>query len=219
MNLETFLFIANSSTASALLAILIGLTRLAFLSRELKLLLILAGVSFTCDMAALFHNELGISVNYFGDTYRLAEFILLLILYYKVFNNPKWFWIFLSLALSCILFFFFNVIFLQQEKINSYSDSISACVFIVLAVLFLYKLMKDLPTLEVYRLPMFWVNVAVLLYFAGNLFLFIISNYLVTVLKDKLLIYWTFHNFLGITKNILFAVGFYMSFRLSKKPL
>ena len=79
--------------------------------------------------------------------------------------------------------------------------------------------MKDLPTVEVFRLPIFWVNVAVLVYFSGNLFVFMLSDYLVTVLKDNLIVYWSFHNFLSIVKNILLAIGFYGSIKAPEIPL
>jgi hypothetical protein len=213
MNFETFVFIAKISMASALVSFLLGLAKFRSISSELKLLLILTGVSFASDMAALYHTQLKIGTNYISDAYRLAEFILLIGIYYRAFNNPKTVRPLLILTALFILFFIFNMIFFQREKINSYTYIVSALVFIVLAVGFFYKLMKDLPALQVYLLPMFWVNVAVLVYFAGNLFVFTLSHYLVTVLNNNLMVYWGFHNFLSILKNVLFAVGFYLSTR------
>jgi hypothetical protein len=170
-------------------------------------------------MAARYHNELKISGNYVTDVYRLVEFILLLIVYYRAFNNPRLFRVFLGLALVYVLFLTTNAIFVQQEKINSYTHIFSSLIFIVFGVSFFYKLMKDLPTLEVYRLPMFWINVAVLVYFSGNLFVFTLSHYLVTVLKNDLIVYWSVHNLVNILGNILFAVGFYVSVKPSTNSL
>jgi hypothetical protein len=218
MNFETFAFIAKISMATALVSFLLGLAKFRSISSGLKLLLILTGVSFLCDVAVLYHAQLKISSNYVGDGYRLAEFILLIGIYYRAFNNPKTARPFLILTALFILFFIFNMIFFQREKINSYTNIFATLVFIVLAVGFFYKLMKDLPALQVYLLPMFWVNVAVLVYFAGNLFVFTLSHYLVTVLNDNLMVYWGFHNFLNILKNVLFAVGFYVSARSPAEP-
>jgi len=200
------MFIAKVSIASTLVPFSLGLAKFRSISSELKLLLILTGVSFLCDIAALYHTLLNIKSNYAGDSYWLAEFILLIIIYRIAFDNPKVVRPFLILTLFYVLFFISNVIFLQQEKINSYTYIFSSLIFIVLAVGFFYKLLKDLPTLQVYRLPMFWINVAVLVYFAGNLFVFTLSHYLVTVLNANLMVYWGFHNILNILKNILFAV-------------
>ena len=204
---------------STLVCFCIGLTRIRSMIAELKLLLILTGVSFACDTGALYHTELNIKVNYFSDAYRLIEFMLLLTIYYKAFNNSKRLAAFITLALFYMLFMAYNIAYVQREQINSYTHIVLAAVFIVLAVSFFYKLVKDLPTLELHRMPMFWINVAVLVYFAGNLFLWIVSHYLVTVMKDKLMVYWSFHNVLSIVKNILFAVALLVNTRQAPKAL
>ena len=58
---------------------------------------------------------------------------------------------------------------------------------------------------------MFWINTAILIYFSGNLFLFIFNTYLVSVLKDDLVVYWSFHNLLYLIKNVLFAIGLWQN--------
>ena len=219
MDIEVFMFIGKFSAFSSLAPFFLGLMRFRTISPELRLLLTLTGVSFLCDMASLFHAQLRIGGNYPGDVYRMAEFILLIMIYYIAFDTPKFAKPFFILTIFYILFLISNVTFFQQEKINSYTFVFSSLVFIVLATGFFYKLMKDLPTLEVYRLPMFWISVAVLVYFAGNLFLFTLSHYLVTTMKDNLRVYWTFHNFLNILNNILFTIGFYVSSKPSKNSL
>lgn len=209
MDLEKFILFANISTASTLVPISFGLTKFRLITLELRLVLGLLGMSFFCDLVEFPLHYWRIN-NYAGDLYRLTEFTLLLILYYKILGNPRMFKTYLILGLLYILFFVSNLLFLQQEKINSYTNTISALIFIVLAVGFFYKLMQDLPALQIYQLPMFWINVAILVYFSGNLFLFILSHYLVAIMKDNLMVYWSFHNGLSILKNILFTVGFYM---------
>lgn len=213
MSMETFILTANLSMASTLVIVFFGLAKLHSIGTNLKVIWVLAGVSFICDMAALNHAQLKINNNYASDAYLLVEFVLLQIIYFRAFKNPNVFRIFRIIAFIYIVFFFFNVLFVQREKINSYTYIISAGVFVVLAVLFFYKLMNDLPTVGVYRLPMFWVSVAVLVYFSGNIFVFTLSDYLVTVLKDNLIVYWSFHNFLAIVKNILLAIGFLLEYK------
>ncbi len=210
MSIETFLIIAGLSMASTLVIVFFGLAKLRSISGELKLLLALAGVSVTCDAAAFILVRWGIS-NYSGSVYTLVEFILVLTVYYKAFNNPNRLNALFIMVIVYFLFYMVNLLFVQRQNINSYPKIASSLIFIVLAVGFFYRLIKDLPKVQVYRLPMFWVNVAVLVYFSGNLFVFTLSDYLVTVLKDNLIAYWSFHNFLSIVKNILLTIGFYRS--------
>jgi hypothetical protein len=207
------MYIAKAEMATALVAFFYGVLKIRSFSLELKLLLVLTGVSFACDMGAVYHKELNIGVNYFSDAYRLAEFVLLLMIYYIAFKNPRRLIPFIGLALFYVMFLAYNVVYVQREKINTYTLIVLAAVFIVFAVLYFYKVMKDRPTQELHRLPMFWINVAVLVYFAGNLFLWIIVHYLVTVLKNDLIVYWSFHNVLSMIKNFLYAAAFYVSVR------
>ncbi len=65
-------------------------------------------------------------------------------------------------------------------------------------------------------LPMFWLNTGVLTYFAGNLFLFAIRNYVIIAFNDNQTMYWSFHNFLNIGKNLLFAIALWQDLRKPK---
>ncbi len=216
MDMQIFLVIFGCTIVSTLVPFsfgLIGFNRNPF---YLKLLFALTGVSLICDIASFFLPYLKINPNYVGNTYRLVEFAILLTIYYHAFNNRKMLILFLSIGLLYISLFTMNLVFLQQEKINSYTETFSALVFISLSVTLFYRLMKDLPTLQIHRLPMFWINTAVLIYFAGNLFVFILTNYLVSILKNDLAVYWTFHNLLSITKNLLFAIALWQNLRTPK---
>ncbi len=182
----------------------------------MKLLIVLTGVSFICDISSPILINWKISPNYAGNTYRFAEFVLLATIYYKSLNNTKLFKQFIFLNGLFFIFFTLNLFLLDQEKINSYSEIFSAFVFIALSVGYFYRIMNELPVLQIQHLPMFWINTAVLTYFAGNLFLFILVNYLVNTLKHDLIVYWTFHNLLNVTKNFLFAVGLWQNPRTTK---
>src|SRR5258706_3449063 len=122
MNFDAYLFFAHVSTAASLAPFLLGLAKLRSISPELKLLLILTGVSFVCDMTAVYHIELKISPNNAGNAYRFAEFILFVIMYYKAFQIPALGRPSFILALCYVLFYISNLIFFQQEKTNSYTS-------------------------------------------------------------------------------------------------
>jgi hypothetical protein len=206
----------NTSHGSSLIPFSLGWLRFRSNAVYLKLLFGITGVSFICDTASLILYWLKINPNYIGNTYTLVEFIVLSIIYFIVFNDRKLSRIFIAVGTFYSVVFILNLFFLQQEKISSYTETFSSFVFIALSIAFFYRLMKDLPALQIQQLPMFWINTAVLIYFAGNLFLFILTNYLVNILKDDLIAYWTFHNLLNITKNLLFAIGLWQNLRTPK---
>jgi hypothetical protein len=178
----------------------------------LKLLFVVTGVSFACDVLSRFILD----NNYVGNTYRLAEFILLLYIFYLAFNQRRWSKMFILIGLSYVFFFLLNLLFIQQEKMNSYTNILSALIFITVSIVFFYRLIQDLPTEKIHRLPMFWIAIAVLVYFAGNLFLFALTHYLVNTFNNRLALYWGFHNFLLIVKNMLFATALWQNLRTPK---
>jgi hypothetical protein len=213
MDFETFDLITRCSILSALVP-LPGLIKFKSYSRELKLLMSLVIISFLCDIGSIYLKPVfNINTNYASSGYQLAEFIILFVIYYHALHYQRRLNVFAGLGLIFLLLFFTNLLFIQQEGINTYTKLYAAFVFILLSIGYFYQLMKDLPTLHLQRLPMFWINTAVLVYFSGNFFLFLMSDYLVKVLHEDLMIYWSFHNFLNITKNLLFASAVWQGYR------
>lgn len=101
----------------------------------------------------------------------------------------------------------YNVFFVQPLTITSYNKLMASFLIIGYTVMFFYKLMKDLPERQVHQLPMFWFNSAFLLYYAGTLFLFAFTSYLINVLKNDLLYYALFHNVLVIIQHCIIFLG------------
>jgi hypothetical protein len=69
--------------------------------------------------------------------------------------------------------------------------------------------MDELPAQHIHHLPMFWFNSAFLIFNAGVFFLFAFTAYITTVLKNNLLIYWTFHNLWNMLEHLIILVGLY----------
>jgi membrane protein insertase Oxa1/YidC/SpoIIIJ len=79
--------------------------------------------------------------------------------------------------------------------------------------------MVKLPTMHLQRMPMFWINSGFLMYAAGAMFLFAFTTYLTQVLKDNLLVYWSFHNILSIISQLIIMVGLIYDFKnLNSSP-
>jgi len=206
MDQRVYYAFAYCTIASALIPLFTAL-RYRNNATERRLLLLLVGVSLGCDVASIVFQWINISPNYAGKSYRLLEFSILLLLYFHVLERPSLKRAFILFGILYYLFFILNLIFLEQRQINTYVNIASALTFIPLSIYYFYKLMRDLPAARIQELPMFWINVAVLIYFAGNLFLFTLTSYLAHAMRDQMILYWSFHNLLTIGKNILFAVG------------
>lgn len=85
--------------------------------------------------------------------------------------------------------------------------------FLVLALvlLYFYKIIRDLVIINLEREPMFWVSVGLLLYFSGNVFIFVSSNYVIqrsTTLSQKL---WNIHALLYMVLYGLYTWALWIS--------
>jgi len=183
-------------------------------SYELKSLCILSLIAFCLEILSLIKPVIA---NETTNVYLIVEFSALILIYAKsleLFSKVK---AFITIIILLYVGLFITEL-LQSSKVemNSYTLTFTSLLFIVFAVRYFYLLIRDLPTDKIQRLPMFWVNTGVLIYFAGGLFLFAMRNYLISTFQDDQTIYWTFHNFLNIVKNLLFAVALWQDLRKPK---
>jgi hypothetical protein len=208
MTLEAYLFLANSDTVLLAFIALLSLYNFSKSKKEIKLigLIALAG-SAANGITIVFANlRLTALMNIPATVYDFV-FILLVSALYDHQTNRKYVLLFRVTGVTGALVVLTNLIFFQQQEISSYSKLLSALLVITYAVIYFYRLMIDLPTHEVHKLPMFWFNSGFLIYHAGTIFLFAFTSYLVHVLKDNLLIYYSFHNVLSLVKNVILLVG------------
>lgn len=95
------------------------------------------------------------------------------------------------------------------------SQTVSTFAIIASSLLFINRIPLDIPSSNLFRHPLFWFCIAVLTYFAGNLFLFIAKN--IFTMEKMYMLYYPIHNVLNATKNILFAVAFFTQYKSINK--
>lgn len=80
--------------------------------------------------------------------------------------------------------------------------------FIVLAIHYYLSLFKGLPVNNIVRYPYFWFNLAILVYFSGNLFL----HTSITFIKSENLyyLYIPIHSMFNVIKNLFLARSLYL---------
>jgi hypothetical protein len=206
MSIDRFLLIAYLLYFLSGLGLLITLIRIRHRSMEVRLLGIYLGASLLSFFVGRILYSFAISPNYAGTAYRLAAFLVITLIYHYAFNR-RYRKILLGVALCFVIFGIINVLLIQRGDINSYTDIFLSLFTMTYAVYYFFMLMKEMPTFELHKLPMFWINSAFILYFAGNLFLFVFTDYLVEVLNNNLMLYWTFHNVLSVIEILLLIVA------------
>src|SRR5688572_27446147 len=163
-------------------------------------------IGFLCNASAYFGPAKFRNIP--GSIYDLCLVVILGVLYNHITQN-RYRKFFLALTILYLVFATANLLLFQKTENSSYNKLLSSFIIISYAVFYFYRLMVELPTTHIQRLPMFWFNSAFLVYHAGTIFLFAFTTYLTDVLKSNLLIYWNFHNGLSIFEHFLILVGLY----------
>lgn len=163
----------------------IGLILLASLATE-----VIAAIG-----AHVFHTNPNLVANIFN----IVNLPLAVLLYKKRFHWKNIATISHSVIILFVLFGVLNLFLIQGVfNYNSYTTSLASICFVVISLLYFYVLVQQLPTESITKLPMFWINTAILIYYSGAFVIYLSRDYLVNVLKDNLIGYWLIHNSLGL---------------------
>ena len=217
MTLKSFMFIAQLQMIIFAIGALICFIKYRIKDFYIKILGFALAISVAADFSSGILHGLKINVNYGSSVYGLVSFPLISLIYYYVLGekNKK---LYLVVNIAYLTFGLVNMLFIQRSTINTYTLIIKSIIFILFSLYYFYWLLKELPTSQLQRLPMFWINSAYIIYFSGNLFLFVFTSYLVNVLNSDLLVYWSLHNILGIIEGFMIIVALWLDLQNIKSP-
>lgn len=145
-------------------------------------------------------------INYAGSLYNIIFLPILSLLYYIAINkqHKK-----LLIGINVVFFIFaiINLGWIQKSAHNSYSHIFLSIITLLYSIYYFYWLIKELPAVHLFRFPMFWINTAFLIHCSGNFFLYVFTEYLIYVLKNDMILYWTMHNLFEIVRVILLIIA------------
>ncbi len=199
------------STLSAILPIVFFL---AFYKRnkkgELWVIFTYTITSFATDLSykRLVHN-LNVPPLYIYTFFSLLEYSLFALFLYKSYKQRSFKNILLLLSLIFYAVALVNLFHnnSDSQSFDSPSASLESILIIVYCIFFLFEQVKDPNIFYIYYIKKFWVVLALLIYFASTLFLFL---YAATFEKPELSTYWKINYIFDIIKNLLFVVSFTM---------
>jgi len=210
MTLEFLNIVVYAQTTLSAFVAFFCLIKFRSRKRYVRLIGFVFLLSFVVNTVAmtLYHCGLGRYINIPQSAYDIAALAMLTLVFHNALNK-RYGRAFLIIALCFLAFSLLNLLFLQKEGINSYNKFLSSLIVTCYCVFYFYRLMIELPSVYLQRMPMFWFTSAFLIYNAGTIFLFAFTPYLTNVLKNDLITYWSFHNFLSIIEHLLILIGLY----------
>ncbi len=205
MSVKTFFYVTVSFMILAgMVPVVIGISRHKLLDLPKRLILALMICSVAANVVQVVLGLYKINNLFMSHLYVLAEFCLIAYIYKIILNKfipTQVFWVMFS---GFIAFSLFNAFYIQGwQGTNSYQRTIECVLLFFVVLLYFYKTLKELQVQQIEREPMFWFSGGLLLYFAGALFIFIFSNYLLRYSQDLGITFWIVHDF--------FLILFYIS--------
>lgn len=142
--------------------------------------------------------------------FTVFEFILLSFFYKQFFDTfiKSRIYIFLIsffLLVACYDAFLLN----GFNTMNNLAASVEFIILIIYALLSFFLILKNLVYENLLQTPFFWINTAVLIYFSGNLFLFLFTTYLQKYDIPDYGSLYAIHSVLNIVYYILISIGFW----------
>jgi hypothetical protein len=101
-----------------------------------------------------------------------------------------------------------NVIFLQSaDSIPSIPMTLECLPMIGLSILFFWTSFREMKLTRLERHPLLWISTGNLVYFAGNLFFFIFSHYILQQDRFVFLEIWNLNCLLLILRYLMYAIA------------
>ncbi|GHN02228.1 hypothetical protein WSM22_37170 [Cytophagales bacterium WSM2-2] len=188
--------------------LLIGIYRFRRASKDQKIVLALVFLAFIVELAARILWTYKMNNLFLFHLYAVGEFTLLMFLYIAHLNGLIKPVLMRGLLVAFIVFAISNTLFFQNLKeFNSNVTFIECLLLILLALLYFYKLLRDLNHRKLQQVPMFWINMSVLTYFSGALILFHVANDLIPLPEKELGAIWGTHALFNIVHYLLYAIA------------
>lgn len=209
-NLSFYTFLAEISSLSGVIPIIFALLIIKHLKNYILPIFVLVFISLAVEIINWNFNKFSQNNLYIFHLFTVVEFILISLfyaVYFKQYFKPLIFIILIPLFLIIAITEYYTKGAASMNNISASAESI----ILVSYALFLYYFVMTKSLIEhLLSHSIFWFNSAVLVYFSGNLLLFIFSSYLAeTENKNYFMLWATIHSFFNITFNLLLSIGFW----------
>jgi len=200
------------SMCSVFIPIILGIMQFKKSEKYLIVLFVLVSVSCIADLTTWHFTA---SRELMWSVFNMLESIAIVLIFKDIISIKSVKSIKIIL-LSVLAFFLLYTLIYHSYLINLnyiFPDIrlIQSCIFILISIYYFYYVMTYLPTDNLLQYPPFWISVAILMYFAGNLVLLSAVN--VYNMEKIYTLYFPLHNMLNTMKNILFGVAFYVQYK------
>jgi exosortase/archaeosortase family protein len=140
--------------------------------------------------------------------YTVVEFTFISLFYIKIVSDER-----LKRFIIGLIFLFIGIAIFDyikhRDQLDDLSTTTESIIVMLYAILGFSYMLKNPIQSKVFAIPLFWFNTAFLIYFAGNLFLFIFSSYIQSHFQRQFYELWGIHAIMSILFYLLMSTGFW----------
>jgi len=212
--LTLFYLTVLGTMAAVLIAVILLAIGFKHQQLYLKWLTVLLCFSFLSDLSSAVASSLGVGyVNQMAYPYSILSTPVFCLVFYYMIGSTR---LKLPLVMLCGLYtsiLIIDLAWLHPGQMPSYSNTMQSLIIIVLAVIYFWVLMRQMPTAHIQQLASFWIASAFFFSYSGKLIIYSVRSYLIEYLGDSMIILWSFHNLLSIIANIMLCYAAWLSLK------
>ncbi len=189
---------------------LFGIFRYKYLQVQLKWIFLLFGLGGLTELVSFIYKTLVNPNNvWIFNIYQIIE-TTIIIIFYSMLTQVK-----LKKRLLYLFIILFTIVSVYQisnigsVRLNDLSFSIESIIVVLLTILNFHSILKKQVYTNILNAPIFWINSGFLIFYCGNLFLHIFSQYLQAHAINAFFELWVFHSMFNIILYILISIGFW----------
>jgi hypothetical protein len=153
-----------------------------------------------------------VNPNSTGHLYQLFGTALISVFFYHAIQWPHLKRYFFAVNILYFIFGLVNLLFLQKSSLHSYSQTLQSIIILFLCIIFYFKLLRELPTQQIQKLPLFWIVSGFFFSYSGKLVIYAITHYMIAMGNDFILIS-IFHVSLTLIAYLTMAVGVWLNYK------
>ncbi len=171
-------FFTDGVTVIIFIVLIVGIIRFKSLSKELRLILYFVGFGgFTEIITDFYKANVEMNTMPVGHFYITISIFLMSLFFREVLAGHFKKWIIDFFILIFISFSIINSIFIQSlHEFPNILGATGAIVMVVFSILLFTKIMAEAEIKNLWLEPIIWINIAILFYYAGNFFFYILFN-------------------------------------------
>lgn len=143
--------------------------------------------------------------------YIAVEFVLLAAMY-RLVLRPPWIRRWLTLiSIGFVAYILFTSGWQRGWPMNPLHRLVESICVILLALGFFYQVLREAAIIYLERTPLFWISAGLILYFSGNIFIFIFSKYMLSYSQRINHEAWAIHAILNMILYTAYSLALWIA--------